>query len=206
MTTDPPSLIAAIPPGVPFVALLAAIAAAGLVVHALLLRMRGETWLSRWTRRIEGACFCAVLGAMIVLSGAQVVLRNFFHGGVLWLDPLVRTLVLWVGFLGALTATSHGRHLHIDILQRVVPRRAGGPLVRGLSLLAAACCMLLANAAYIYLGEERGSGTTPFLGIPSWVVQSALLWGFAMMAYRFLVQVLWPAPHEEPIGGGELRP
>ncbi|MBD3163147.1 MAG: TRAP transporter small permease subunit, partial [Candidatus Eisenbacteria bacterium] len=58
---------------------------------------------------------------MILLSGLQVVLRNFFQIGLLWIDPLVRTLLLWVAFLGAFAAAGRARHIRIDVLGRLLP-------------------------------------------------------------------------------------
>ena len=196
--TEPNTLpLAALRPGGMFLSLLAALIALGLLAHALLLRRFGTEQLDRWTRRTEGILFSIFLAAMLGFSSLQVVLRNLFHSGLLWLDPLTRTLVLWVAFLGALVATSHGRHLHVDAVHRVVPRRFVLPIDRGLAVVAAACCGLLANGAYIYLRDEYQHGLSPFLGVPSWATQSILLIGFGLLCYRFLVRAIWP---ERPAG------
>ena len=184
--------LAALRPGGVFLGLLAALAAIGLIVHALVLGRIGAERLDRWTRRIEGTLFSVLIAAMLLLSGLQVVLRNFFHGGLIWIDPAVRSLVLWVAFIGAMTATSQARHLHIDVLPRALPPRLSRFVGRLLSAVSAVCCALLANGAFSYLRDEYAYGVSPFLGVPSWVVQSVLLWGFALLMYRFLVQAIWP--------------
>jgi TRAP-type C4-dicarboxylate transport system permease small subunit len=165
---------------------------ASLLLHGLALRRLGAEVVDRWTRRIEQAVFTAFIAVMLLLSGLQVILRNFFHGGVLWIDPLVRTLILWVAFLGALAATSQVRHLHVDVMTRLLPERLERPIARVLSVVAAVCCALLANAAFTYLRDEYQFGVSPFLGVPSWAAQSVLLWGFMLLTYRFFVQALWP--------------
>jgi TRAP-type C4-dicarboxylate transport system permease small subunit len=179
-------------PGGVFLGVLAALAAIGLLIHALLQSRLGAERLDHWTRRIEGALFTVLIAAMLLLSGLQVVLRNFFHGGLIWIDPVVRSLVLWVAFIGAMTATSQARHLHIDVLPRVLPPGLSRFVGRVLSVVSAVCCALLANGAFVYLRDEYAYGVSPFLGVPSWVVQSVLLWGFALLMYRFLVQAIWP--------------
>jgi TRAP-type C4-dicarboxylate transport system permease small subunit len=203
MTPPAGGFLSGLHPGGGFVGLLLGLCAFGLVLHALLLRRLGAERLDRWTQAIEGALFCLVLAVMLVIAGIQIVLRNFFHSGILWGDPVVRTLVLWLAFLGAATATSRARHLHIDVLQRSFPAAVGRRVRRVLSLGAAVCCAFLANGALSYLQEEYQMGSSPFLGIPSWAAQSILLWGFAFLCYRFLVQVLWPAPAHEPVEMGE---
>ncbi len=89
------------------------------------------------------------------------------------------------------------RHLHIDVLQRQLPHHVARQVRRTLSAAAAVCCAFLANGAYIFLREETGHAASPFLGIPASAAQSILLWGFALLCYRFLVQAIWPAPIEE---------
>lgn len=186
--------LASLEPGGLFLLVLAGLIAVAIAVRALVTRLLGGDRYDRWTGILEGTIFCLFLGVMLAISGLQVIMRNFFRTGVLWFDPLVRTLVLWVAFLGALTATSHARHLHIDVLRRSLPEKIRRPVSRALSTLAAVCCALLANGSYAYLREEYHHAMSPFLGVPSWAAQSILLWGFGLLAYRFLVQAIWPSP------------
>jgi TRAP-type C4-dicarboxylate transport system permease small subunit len=202
MSPEGQTALALLRPGAAFLLVLGGILAIGLILHAVIARRFGAESFDRRTRQVEGILFCVFLAAMLGISGLQVIMRNFFRSGILWFDPLVRSLVLWVAFLGALTATSHARHLHIDVLHRALPARIAGPVSRVLSLLSAVCCALLANGSYVYLGEEYHHGVSPYLGVPSWAAQSILLWGFAMLAYRFLVQAIWPSPRQiedEPV-------
>ena len=192
MTPEEGLPLAGLPPGGAFLGVLSGLVVVGLLGHAILRRRLGDATLDRWTRRVEGSLFTILLAVMLALSGLQVVLRNFFHGGLIWIDPVVRSLVLWVAFIGAMTATSHARHLHIDVLPRILPPAVSRLIGRLLSTVSAVCCALLANAAYTYLRDEYVYGVSPFLNVPSWVVQSAMLWGFALLAYRFMVQVIWP--------------
>ncbi len=190
--------------GAMFLGLLGGCVAIGLALHGVAVLRFGPERVRIWGTRIEGSLFCLFLAAMIFLSGLQIVLRNLFHGGVLWIDPFVRILVLWVAFLGALTATSHTRHLHIDVVRRALKPEIGIPLDRVLAVVAAACCALLANGAFVYLRDEYQHGVSPFLGVPSWVVQSILLWGFSLLCYRFLVSAIWPS-RVHPLSASELE-
>lgn len=185
-------------PGAMFLAVLAAAVLAGVLIHALLVRRFGEERIDRWTRFGEGILFSLFLAVMLLLSFAQVLLRNLFHSGVLWFDPLVRTLVLWVAFLGALVATSNARHLHVDVVRRMLPERIRLRVGRLLSVISSAVCAWMANGSYVYLREEYLYGQSPFLGIPAWVTQSILLWGFGLLSYRFLIQAIWPAQVKGP--------
>ena len=170
---------------------------AGLLAHFVLRRRVGPERLDQVSRRAEGVLFCAILAAMILLSGLQVVLRNFFQIGLLWIDPLVRTLLLWVAFRGAFAAAGRARHIRIDVLGRLLSPGAGRTVGRILSFLSAVVCLLLAEGGATYVREEFAYGSAPFLGVPSWTAQSILFWGFLLLAYRFLIQTFWPAPERE---------
>ncbi|MDM7915610.1 MAG: TRAP transporter small permease [Candidatus Eisenbacteria bacterium] len=197
MNEEAPAALTWLPSGGAFFALLAVLVVLGLLVHATLLRRIGPARLQTWTNRVEGTVFTLFLVVMIFLSSLQVVLRNLFHVGLLWIDPLVRILVLWLAFLGAMAATSHARHLHVDVVLRLIPEARRRLLLRVLSAASALVCAWLASAAATFLKEEAQFGSEGVLGIPAWAVESILLWGFALLCYRFLVQALWPAPAGE---------
>jgi TRAP-type C4-dicarboxylate transport system permease small subunit len=185
----------------------------GAVVPALLaalaLLLLARAWVVRAEPRarrfaaisggLERGVLTVLLGTMIVLSALQILLRNLFATGLLWIDPLLRHLVLWIGFLGAAAATSRGAHIAIDVLSRVLPEVARSPLRRGLALGAAAVCLLLARAGYVYLQQERELEAEAFLGLSTWQVQSVLSWGFVLLAYRFLVAALFGRASEPPV-------
>ena len=47
-----------------------------------------------WT---EEAFLCLLLFSMILLACVQIFLRIFYSSGILWADPLLRYMVIWVG-------------------------------------------------------------------------------------------------------------
>jgi TRAP-type C4-dicarboxylate transport system permease small subunit len=64
--------------------------------------------LEQWNEtlgRVEKFLIVVMLSMMILVAFLQIVLRNAFSTGISWGDPLVRYLVLWVGFIGASLAT-----------------------------------------------------------------------------------------------------
>jgi TRAP-type C4-dicarboxylate transport system permease small subunit len=128
------------------------------------------------------------------------VLRNFFDAGFVWIDPLLRSLVLWITFLGALAATSRGRHIAIDAVSRVLPLSRRGALARATCLFAGLICVGLANAGYEYIGVEKQFEAHAFLGLPIWAVQIILPVGFALLAFRFLADAVL-GPKEETLPG-----
>ncbi|MBW1813319.1 MAG: TRAP transporter small permease subunit, partial [Deltaproteobacteria bacterium] len=64
----------------------------------------------------EKVLLTTLLFSMIVLSFGQVVARNLFSTGFIWVDQMLRLEVLWVAFIGAALATEFNQHIKIDFL------------------------------------------------------------------------------------------
>jgi tripartite ATP-independent transporter DctM subunit len=80
-----------------------------------------QSWINR-LHRAEDALLVVLLSTMIVLAGTQIILRNFLDSGFVWIDPLLRVLVLWLGLLGATVATRNNKHIRIDLLSKLFDR------------------------------------------------------------------------------------
>ncbi len=130
-----------------------------------------------------------LLGTLIVLGGLQIVLRNFFHGGLLWADPLMRHIVLWLGCLGAALATTSARHINIDIFSRLLPDNIKPwqrTLVYGATALTT---FMLGVSAFRLVLDERSYGDIAFGPVPVWLLQLVLPIAFFLISYRSLVNL-----------------
>lgn len=141
----------------------------------------------RLTRRLLEAATAALLIAMVVLSGLQILLRNAWESGLLWIDPLLRHFVLLLAFLGALTATGQKRHLQINVLGRLLTGGWSRVLGTAVAGVGAAVCLALAHAALQLLVEEIPTGEIAFLSIPTWAVIAIFPVSFLGMAFRMLL-------------------
>jgi TRAP-type C4-dicarboxylate transport system permease small subunit len=149
--------------------------------------------------RVEDAVLVLLMGALVALAGAQIVLRNLFDSGLLWADPAVRVLVLWVALLGAMAAARQGRHITVDLVARVLPPRLAAPVRALTDLFAAAVCGLLAWHAARLVAMEWEAGTVAVGGVPTWVAQLIVPAGFAVIGLRYLA--LAPARFRGPAEG-----
>jgi TRAP-type C4-dicarboxylate transport system permease small subunit len=147
--------------------------------------------MSRWERadaiidRVEQTLISILLSVMILIAFLQILLRNFFATGFTWGDPLVRNLVLWVGFTGAAIATREGKHISIDVISQLVPSR-GRILIEVIIYVASfIICGLLTFAAVKFIRNEALTGSITFLGIHAWVPEIILPLTFGLMTLRF---------------------
>jgi TRAP-type C4-dicarboxylate transport system permease small subunit len=136
---------------------------------------------------IETALLVLSLSIMVLLAFGQVILRNLFDTGFLWGDPLVRQMVVWTGFLGAALAAKDGRHITIDAFTKYLPERLRAVVAVVTSVAAAVISWFLADAAWVFLADEKAAGGELFLGIPSWVGLLIIPAGYWLIAFHFIV-------------------
>ncbi len=135
--------------------------------------------------RVEQTLVSIFLSVMILIALLQIVLRNLFATGLTGGDPLVRNLVLWVGFIGAAIATREGKHISIDVVSQWVPGR-GKIVIEGIIYVSSfIICGLLTFAAVKFIRNEALMGTVTFLGIRAWLPELILPITFGLMTLRF---------------------
>jgi TRAP-type C4-dicarboxylate transport system permease small subunit len=135
--------------------------------------------------RLEQALVTVLLSVMILVPLLQIFLRNAFATGISWGDPLVRNLVLWVGFVGAAMATREGKHISIDLLSRFMSGRWSTLIPAVHHLASFAICALLTLASVKFIRNEAQAGSVTSLGIPAWVPEIIIPLTFALMGLRF---------------------
>jgi TRAP-type C4-dicarboxylate transport system permease small subunit len=167
--------------------LFAAAFAVSIAVARLLLDSRAAgRRLRQMAHALEGGVLALLLAAMIVFSFLQIILRNLADTGIIWIDPLLRHLVLWVGFLGATLATRKAHHINVDAVSRFFPLPALRFVRAFTNLLAAFVCLLLSNAGVKLVRDEAGFGSSGFLDIPTWMLQVVMPLSLLLMSSRFL--------------------
>ena len=144
--------------------------------------------IAQLLRGVETALLTLLVAVLLAVGLAQLVLRNVFHTGVLWFEPLSRYLVMWIAFAGAFAAAGEDRHIRVDLVPRLLTGRRG-LLVGGVACLAgAAVCAALTWWGVAFLRSEREFGAIAFLAVPTWIVLAAIPLGFALTGLRMLVK------------------
>ena len=139
----------------------------------------------RVLHKVEDIFLALLLGAMIVLAPLQIFLRNFFDAGILWADPLLRVLVLWVGLMGAVAASRADRHIRIDAASRLLPPRLAGLLALLTSLVTAVVAGIVAWHSMRFVADEWEYESTAFSGIPAWMLEVVIPAAFTFIALRY---------------------
>jgi TRAP-type C4-dicarboxylate transport system permease small subunit len=137
----------------------------------------------------ENAVLVLLLGALIVVAGGQIVLRQL-NVAVLWADPLTRLLILWIAVFGAVAASRDNQHITIDALSRFLPPGAQRVATAVVGLFASAVCVVLAYQAARFVGLEHAMSAPGLGAVPAWVLALVLPVGFALIAIRYVIVAL----------------
>ena len=160
----------------------------------LLLRLERKLFI------FEEWALVAGLVIMIVAGTMQVLLRNFFNTGVEWADILVRSLVLWVGFLGASLATRKAKHINIEIVSKIITNPTLAKIrLRTVLAISLALTITLLKIAIDYTIIEAGNNMYAFLRIPTWVVFIIVPISLFLIALRLLIELLLGEPIEKEV-------
>ena len=97
-----------------------------------------------------------MLGAMVIITGAQIVCRMAFTA-LSWSEEATRYLLVWSSFLGASCVYKHSGHISITFIQDMVP----AAFSKILKLLVHVICCILFVVVIIYGMKYFGKQTRP---------------------------------------------
>lgn len=139
--------------------------------------------------KVEDGILMLILVGMVLLAFMQIVLRNVFGIGLIWVEPLVRQMLLWVALAGAMVATRDHNHITVDAVSRFLPpgriKSAAGLLC---DAFAAVVCGVMTYSTFLVFYREFQD---PLLGnimpgLPHWASLLTLPIAFGVMTLRFV--------------------
>ena len=95
----------------------------------------------RFTDKLEETLIAAILGAMTLITFANVVARYGFNSNILWALELTVFLFAWLVLLGASYAVKISAHLGVDVILNMV----SPPVRKALGLVSVCCCIAFAS-------------------------------------------------------------
>ena len=137
--------------------------------------------------RLEDGLLAGLLLTMLLLASSQIFLRNLLDVGLVWADPLLRIMLLWLGLLGALAASRDNKHISIDVLTRLLPERLQLYSHLFTSLFTASVSGLIAYHSGRFVLSEFEEHTMAVAGVPAWCFEIIIPLAFALIALRYLL-------------------
>ena len=139
--------------------------------------------------KVEDGILMLILVGMVLLAFLQIVLRNVFGIGLIWIEPLVRQMLLWVALVGAMVATRDHNHITVDAVFRFLPPgRIKSATAFLCDTFATIVCCLLTYSTFLVFHREFND---PLLGnimpgLPHWASLVTLPLAFGVMTLRFV--------------------
>lgn len=135
----------------------------------------------------------AMLGIMVVVTGAQIVCRVFFTS-LSWSEEATRYLLIWSTLLGAGCVYKHAGHISITLLQDLLPEKAKDViqiLIHGLCILLFA---LIVFYGIKYFGKQ-GKQLSATMRLPMKYVYTCIPLGAGIMIVHGVDAVLQHLMH-----------
>ncbi len=147
-------------------------------------------FIDRTLAGVENALIIVIVTILVLMSFLQVVLQIFFYSSIEGGDIIQRHLVLWVGFIGASLATREEKHIHIDLLTRIMPERWKPYIQIVIDLATMVICIVLAKAGYQDLLWDIQDKTKLFGDVSAWWFKMIIPLGFGLISFRLLLKAL----------------
>lgn len=158
---------------------------------------RLATTLLRLINKAEDWFLITMLGIMVVLAITQIFYRNVFGEGIVWIDPFLRILVLWVAISGAVVATRTNNHIRIDFFTRYFSRKICRRVQRLAYAFSVGVCGLISWHAARFVQMDYEYQTIAFANVPAWMTEAIIPAGFFLMAIRYLILFISPPVQED---------
>jgi len=141
-----------------------------------------------FARHAENGCTIAALLVMALLPSLELLLRTFFNAGIPGSSAYVQNLTLWVGFLGAMIASSERHHLNLSMGMVLKNPRLKGLVNVLTTVVSAAVTSGLFWASLQLVRAEMDSPVKLAGWLPIWVVELVLPISLGMITLRFVAQ------------------
>ncbi len=156
--------------------------------------------------RIVGTALAVLLATAVVNVVWQVFSRYALAQPSAGTDELARTLLVWIGLVGAAAAAGRGTHVAVDLWPRATPRvveRVVTVVAHGVVLAFASSVMIGGGLGLVSMSFELGQRSAA-LGLPMGAVYAALPVAGLVIATHAglsLVEATRRVPGEAPNGG-----
>ena len=161
--------------------------------------------------RIEKVLIIFILFLLIVLSLGQVIARNFFKVGFMWIDELTRCIVLWLAFIGGALCSKYARHMRIDIIIHLIKgnKKRIVEIIGNVFVIIICAFLLVASINHIKYQMES-SIQLRLQGVPDWIISLVIPYFFAVTILRAVLRIKKDILDEKQVelsitGSGDLN-
>ena len=138
--------------------------------------------------KIETGALCLIIAMMIGLAILKIIMR-LFNVSLLWSDLMLQHLVLWLCLFGAARATCERRHISIDVLSRILPKKITRWTNFVIDCVALVVVAILAYYGFLFLGDEQLSEKKLIGSVPLWWAKTIIPYGFVLIGIHLVLHI-----------------
>jgi TRAP-type C4-dicarboxylate transport system permease small subunit len=150
-----------------------------------------ERWLVRFENVFGGVAITVLVGCGALIC-MDVAMRYAFNRPILGGIEIVEYALVYVTFLGASWAVPRGAHIDIDVAVQAMPKfwQRICAFLSNLISLGVAIVLTVFGATSTWTAFIRGAFKPTVLEVPTWIVLVIIPIGSAVLAVRFLREVI----------------
>lgn len=147
--------------------------------------------MKKKTISLEGAIIGTLVIGITSVIFVNVVARYFFSSSFSWAEEVSRYAMVWVTFLGAAYCVKEKSNISIDLLSNILSSRLILINDLAINIVSSITCLFISYYSYLTVLKVYKSGQkTLALGIPMYLVYSAILIGYLLMFFRYLKNMI----------------
>jgi TRAP-type C4-dicarboxylate transport system permease small subunit len=118
----------------------------------------------------------------------EVICRYLLGDPTIWAQETAIYIFMWTMLAGAAYTLMQGKHVRLDIIVALLPKRGQLMLDAITCMMGATFCALVTWQSLQMLQStiRFGRVSPTLLRIPMWIPQSALLLGFSLLTLQFM--------------------
>ena len=147
------------------------------------------SWWKKIDDNFEEYLVMFLMLVMIITAFAQVIFRFVIQMSLDWSEELARYAFLWCMFISAGMAVKHRRHIKVEFIMEMLPKKVRVGLEIISDLIWMAFCLLLVKDG-IGLLEFVKTQVSPSMEVPFKYIYTSLPVGAALMFLRLLQQMV----------------
>ena len=147
------------------------------------------SWWKKLDDNFEEYLVMFLMLVMIITAFAQVIFRFVIQMSLDWSEELARYAFLWCMFISAGMAVKHRRHIKVEFIMEMLPKKLRFGLEIISDLIWMAFCLLLVKDG-IGLLEFVKTQVSPSMEVPFKYIYTSLPVGAALMFLRLVQQMV----------------
>lgn len=140
-------------------------------------------WLDQYFEEVLMMIFLPII---IVMMGAQVIMRYVVGYSLSFPEEISRYSFIWLSYLGVSYAVKTDQALKVDIIHTLVPKlKKPLDILGDIAYFAFFAYMIVPGFNAVMVTKAFGSAS-PALNIPIWILYSSLLLGSVLACVRMI--------------------